>query len=242
MTSFKRFKSKPVVKIIYTYTHCNLWRHRQFITIFYQFLHIRIEIIHGSHMYILFLPRVGLYVSFLPLANARGKTSWHKGLPVGKTIYTYGFHELFHNWPPSTSWRLCQRLYLTINKMLKLFTGFIHYSIWYSKLWAVAPPPLFPVRYRDEGKTILDFIESYNFILKITACWFPFANTLLWLYLTECVFKMILNIENLNIYFFLLQKKWREQQDIIHVHTNTITLPGIWAREINHQYVALLVR
>ena len=45
-------------------------------------------------MYLLFLPRVGLYVSFLPLPNARGKTSWHKGLPVVK-IYTYGFHELF---------------------------------------------------------------------------------------------------------------------------------------------------
>jgi hypothetical protein len=95
MTSFKRFESKPVVKIIYTYTHCNLWRHRQFITIFYQFLHIRIEIMHGSHMYILFLSRVGLYVSFLPLASARGKTSWHKWLPLVKTIYTYGFHELF---------------------------------------------------------------------------------------------------------------------------------------------------
>jgi hypothetical protein len=52
------FESKPVVKIIYIYTHCNLWRHRQFITIFYQFLHIRIEIIHGSHMYILFLLQV----------------------------------------------------------------------------------------------------------------------------------------------------------------------------------------
>ena len=73
MTSFKSFESKPVVKIIYTYTHCNLWRHRQFITIFYQFLHIRIEIIHGSHMYILFLLRVGLHVSFLSLANTRGK-------------------------------------------------------------------------------------------------------------------------------------------------------------------------
>jgi hypothetical protein len=97
MTSFKRSESKPVVKIIYTYTHCNLWRHRQFITIFYQCLHIRIEIIHGSHMYILFLPRVGLYDSFLPLAYARGKTSWHKGLPVVKAIYTYGFHELFLN-------------------------------------------------------------------------------------------------------------------------------------------------
>ena len=95
MTSFKRFESKPVVKIINTYTHCSLWRHRQFIAIFYQFLHIRIEIIHGSHMYILFLQRVGLYVSFLPLANARDKTSWHKGLPVVKTIYTYRFHELF---------------------------------------------------------------------------------------------------------------------------------------------------
>jgi hypothetical protein len=93
--SFKRFESKPVVKKILIYDRLNLWRHRQFIMIFYQFLHIRIEIIHGSHMYILFLPRVGLYVSFLPLSNARGKTSWHKGLPVVKTIYTYGFHELF---------------------------------------------------------------------------------------------------------------------------------------------------
>jgi hypothetical protein len=63
MTSFKRFEFKPVVKIIYTYTHCNLWHHRQFIMKFYQFVHIRIEIIHGSHMYILFLPRVGLYVT-----------------------------------------------------------------------------------------------------------------------------------------------------------------------------------
>ena len=26
MTSFKRFESKPVVKIIYIYTDCNLWR------------------------------------------------------------------------------------------------------------------------------------------------------------------------------------------------------------------------
>ena len=48
-------------------------------------------------MYILILLRVGLYVSFLHLANARGKTSWHEGLPVVKTIYTYGFHELFLN-------------------------------------------------------------------------------------------------------------------------------------------------
>jgi hypothetical protein len=87
----------------------NLWRHRQFITIFYQFLHIRIEIIHGSHMYILLLPRVGLYVSFVPLADARGKTSWHKGLPVVKTIYAYGFHvenrEGSREGPPShCSW------------------------------------------------------------------------------------------------------------------------------------------
>jgi hypothetical protein len=48
-------------------------------------------------MYILFLPRVGLYVSFLPLAHARGKTSLPKGLRVVKTIYTYGFHKLFLN-------------------------------------------------------------------------------------------------------------------------------------------------
>jgi hypothetical protein len=100
MTSFKRFESQSVVKIILIYDRLNLWRHRQFITIFYQFLHIRIEIINGSHMYILFLPRVGLYVSFLPLANTQGKTSWHKGLPVVKTIYTYGFqfHDLFLNY------------------------------------------------------------------------------------------------------------------------------------------------
>jgi hypothetical protein len=53
-------------------------------------------------MYILFLPRVGLYISFLALAYARGKTSWHKGLLVVKTIYTYGFHELFlkQTWLP----------------------------------------------------------------------------------------------------------------------------------------------
>jgi hypothetical protein len=95
MTSFKRFESKPVVKIILIYDRLNLWRHRQFITMFYQFLHIRIEIIHGGHMYILFLPRVGLYVSFLTLAYARGNNSWHKGLPAVRTIYTYGLHELF---------------------------------------------------------------------------------------------------------------------------------------------------
>jgi hypothetical protein len=29
--------------------------------------------------------------------SARGKASLHKGLPVVKTIYTYGFHELFLN-------------------------------------------------------------------------------------------------------------------------------------------------
>jgi hypothetical protein len=40
--------------LLLIYDRLKLWRHR----------HIRIEIIHGSHMYILFLPRVGLYVSF----------------------------------------------------------------------------------------------------------------------------------------------------------------------------------
>jgi hypothetical protein len=136
MTSFKRFESKPVVKIILIYDRLNLWHHRQFITIFYQFLHIRIEIIHRSHMYIiyyiLFIPVifilfftiiflkycmiVGIYChnctcmfwhncrltlivtlqkSRTMFAYARGKTLWHKGLPVVKTIYTYGFHELF---------------------------------------------------------------------------------------------------------------------------------------------------
>jgi hypothetical protein len=65
-------------------------------------------------MYILFLPRVGLYVSFLPLANARGKTSWHKGLPMVKTIYTYGFHELFLNYSS------CKKLSLYIMPALML--------------------------------------------------------------------------------------------------------------------------
>jgi hypothetical protein len=51
-TSANTFESKPVVKIILIYDRLNLWRHRQFITIFYQFLNIRIEIIHGSHMHI----------------------------------------------------------------------------------------------------------------------------------------------------------------------------------------------
>jgi hypothetical protein len=32
---------------------------------------------------------------FCFVTNVWGKTSWHKGLPVVKTIYTYGFHELF---------------------------------------------------------------------------------------------------------------------------------------------------
>ena len=61
---------------------------------FYQLLHIRIGIIHGSHIVF----TTGLDSKRLKdviLANARGKTSWHKGLPVVKTIYSYGFHELF---------------------------------------------------------------------------------------------------------------------------------------------------
>jgi hypothetical protein len=118
MTPFKLFESKPVVKITYTYTHCNWWRHRQFITIFYIFLHIRIEIIHGSHMYILFLPRVGLYVSILPLAYARGKTSWYKVLPVEKQyihmdsknyffflILVLGLCQTLYLYPPQRSCR-----------------------------------------------------------------------------------------------------------------------------------------
>jgi hypothetical protein len=116
MTSFKRFESKPVVKIILIYDRLHLWRHRQFIAIFYQFLHIRIEIIHGRHMYILFLPPIGLYVSFLPRADTRGKTSWHKGLPVVKTIYAYGFHELFLKWFIGISTSSCDIFILTLTE------------------------------------------------------------------------------------------------------------------------------
>ena len=76
MTSFKRFESKPVVKIILIYDRLNLWRHRQFITIFYQFLHIRIKIIHGSHMYILFLPRVDLCVTKFYPERIQIKWEW----------------------------------------------------------------------------------------------------------------------------------------------------------------------
>jgi hypothetical protein len=46
-------------------------------------------------MYILFLPRVGFYVMQIYPERQRGVKSWHKGLPMVKTIYTYGFHELF---------------------------------------------------------------------------------------------------------------------------------------------------
>jgi hypothetical protein len=46
-------------------------------------------------MYILFLPRVDLYDTKYYPERQRGEKSWHKGLPVVKTIYTYGFHELF---------------------------------------------------------------------------------------------------------------------------------------------------
>ena len=46
-------------------------------------------------MYIFFLPRVGLYVTKFYPERKRGVKSGHKGLPVVKTIYTYGFHELF---------------------------------------------------------------------------------------------------------------------------------------------------
>ena len=48
-------------------------------------------------MYILFLPWVGLYVSFLT-SFSLGVKLRDKGLPVVKTIYTYGFHELFLNY------------------------------------------------------------------------------------------------------------------------------------------------
>jgi hypothetical protein len=103
MTSFKHFWVQTRGK-----NNINLWpiKFMTSSTIYYDILpiftySIRIEIIHGSHMYILFLPRVGLYVSFLSLAYARDETSLHKGLPVVKTIYTYSmafkFHELFLN-------------------------------------------------------------------------------------------------------------------------------------------------
>jgi hypothetical protein len=46
-------------------------------------------------MYVLFLPRVGLYVTKFYPERKRVVKSWHKGLPVEKTIYTYDFHELF---------------------------------------------------------------------------------------------------------------------------------------------------
>jgi hypothetical protein len=46
-------------------------------------------------MYIFFLPRVGLYVTKFYPERKRGVKSWQKGLPVVKTIYAYGFHELF---------------------------------------------------------------------------------------------------------------------------------------------------
>jgi hypothetical protein len=62
------------------------------IAAFDHFLHIRIEIIHGSNMYIfVFTTGRPLCQRFTPRLRS-GKTSWHKRLPVVKTIYTYGFH------------------------------------------------------------------------------------------------------------------------------------------------------
>jgi hypothetical protein len=49
-------------------------------------------------MYILFLPSVGLYVSCLPFAYARGETSWHKGKNththcILKDIHMHALHN-----------------------------------------------------------------------------------------------------------------------------------------------------
>jgi hypothetical protein len=63
---------------------------------------------------ILFLSRVGLCVSLLPLVNGRGKTSWHEGLPVVKTIYTYGFHELFLNCNMETPWKPLNKYWCSV--------------------------------------------------------------------------------------------------------------------------------
>jgi hypothetical protein len=58
-------------------------------------------------MYILFLPRVVLYVTKFYPERKRGLKSSHKGLPVVRTIYTYGFHELFlKQWISPRSWFL----------------------------------------------------------------------------------------------------------------------------------------
>jgi hypothetical protein len=40
-------------------------------------------------MYILFLPRVGLYVRFLPLAGARGKTSCYLYIKQTQQKFNY---------------------------------------------------------------------------------------------------------------------------------------------------------
>ena len=93
-------------------------------------------------MYILFLPRVGLYVSFLPLAYALGKTSSHEGLPVVKTIYTYGFHELFLNFTLSQLKYLCKK---KKSDIIRLITGkkiFCSYLIFDEKFIALQLPVL----------------------------------------------------------------------------------------------------
>jgi hypothetical protein len=95
-----------------------------------------------SHMYILFLPRIGLYVSFLPLPFARGKTSWHKALPVVKIF----------------SWQI-----ILISQRLKklyiyLYNGFcrgrITSSWWWKRHGAVVYQTILKKYYDLEGKEI----------------------------------------------------------------------------------------
>jgi hypothetical protein len=98
----------------------------------------------------LFLPRVGLYVSFLPLAYARGKTSWHKGLPVVKTIYTYGFHELF----------LKLKIMLIVNEII--FCILLHY--YNSITWK--PEPIWYMLKENETNWSFGVLQNLELIKK----------------------------------------------------------------------------
>jgi hypothetical protein len=69
-----------------------------YFTVYFKFSHILcfwFFFSPHSHMYILFLLRVGLYVTKFYPEYQQGVKSWHKGLPVVKTIYTYGFQLSF---------------------------------------------------------------------------------------------------------------------------------------------------
>jgi hypothetical protein len=110
MTTFSNFKTyiPSALKYLFGCHFKHLWKKRNIIVTFqsgqlteqpktldglgrfdlkmYRNCPIRIVIFTGSHIFILFLPRLSLYAFILSLATARGKIFHIKCQPVVKTI------------------------------------------------------------------------------------------------------------------------------------------------------------